>query len=75
MASDDTFNLPLHKRLTEILDQVAELNDQIERNVRLLGGQECASLVREAADLRGAARVTGEGVSTSFEADGSGLNH
>ena len=64
MAIARSFDPSLHKRLIEIMDEVADINGKIESNVRLLDRQpalaadikqlmaRCTSLVSEAVELR-----------------------
>lgn len=85
MASDRLFNPNLHKRLIEIMDEVSQINEQIEWNMRLLNDRpelaadirqlmmRCTSLVSEAVELRTSSKVYSAGEpSRSPASEGSG---
>ncbi len=85
MASDRLFNPNLHKRLIEIMDEVSQINEQIEWNMRLLNDRpelvadirqlmmRCTSLVSEAVELRTSSKAySASEPSRSPASEGSG---
>ena len=85
MANNRLFDPILHRRLIEITDEVSQINEQIEWNVRMLNDRpelaadikqlmmRCTSLVSEAVELRTSSNAYFTGrISRSPASEGSG---